>query len=115
MAAPGCAIGGGAEAKDDIGVQERFAGTGTSRIGVRPMTRAGRLALWRVASDAVGDELGARLPFLHARLDEHVRRHGLSADNGLMEGAAVIHLAFLIAASATTPVLRWDTCLLLAG
>jgi hypothetical protein len=49
---------------------------------------------WRAAADAGSDsELANCLPHLHARLEQHVNRHGLPSDDGLLEGAAGVRLA----------------------
>jgi hypothetical protein len=46
-------------------------------------------------------------------MDEHVRRHGPPQDDGLLEGAAGVHLVQQTVTGHTPPVSGWDTCLLL--
>lgn len=69
----------------------------------------------RAAADAGSDsELAAHLPHLHARLEQHLHRHGPPAQAGLLEGTAGVRLAQHAAANGS-PVTTWDACLMLAG
>jgi lantibiotic biosynthesis protein len=69
---------------------------------------------WRAAADASsGGELGARLPNLLKRLEQHLHCHP-PAHDGLLEGMAGVLLARRTAANGA-PATRWDACLLLDG
>jgi len=70
---------------------------------------------WRVAADGDG-VLSARLPHLHARLDQHLRQHGAPTHDGLLDGTTGIHLAqHTTTTTHGPPATRWDACLLLDG
>lgn len=70
----------------------------------------------RAAGDAGSDsELAAHLPHLHARMEEHLHRHGPPAQDGLLEGAAGVRLAQHLTALNDPPATQWDACLLLNG
>jgi hypothetical protein len=71
---------------------------------------------WRAAGDAGSDgELAAHLPHLLTRMEQHLRRHGLPARDGLLEGAAGVRLAQHTTAANVPPASGWDACLLLDG
>jgi len=71
---------------------------------------------WRAAADAGSDsDLAAQLPDLYERMDQHLRRHGPPADEGLLEGAAGVRLVQHTTAADVAPVTQWDACLLLDG
>lgn len=68
------------------------------------------------AADATEDSgVVQALPGLDARLRDHLHRHGSLVDPGLLEGRAGTRLVQLAQATNTTPIARWDACLLLEG
>jgi hypothetical protein len=72
-------------------------------------------ATWRTAAEAEDDELAARLPILRARLSQYLNEHGQPTAPGLLEGEAGVRLVQQAIDNDTTPVTRWDACLLLDG
>ncbi|RBM14153.1 lanthionine synthetase C family protein [Streptomyces sp. PT12] len=71
---------------------------------------------WRTTTEAGGDSpLVEHLPRLHARTEEHLRRHGPPPHDGLMDGTAGVFLAHHTSRGDTSPGSGWDACLLLAG
>jgi hypothetical protein len=70
----------------------------------------------RAAADAGSNsELAAVVPHLHARLEQHLNRHGPPDRNGLLEGAAGVRLVQHATATNEPSATRWDACLLLGG
>ncbi|MGH3933417.1 MAG: lanthionine synthetase C family protein [Pseudonocardiaceae bacterium] len=71
---------------------------------------------WRVATDAgSGSALTAHLPHLHARMEQHLHRHGPPGHDGLLEGTAGVRLVQHTTPTNTPSVTHWDACLLLDG
>lgn len=68
------------------------------------------LTAWRIAAEAGAPELKAQLPSLATRL---AGESAATAATGLLEGQAGVALALHTAATGTSPVTGWDTCLLL--
>jgi hypothetical protein len=71
---------------------------------------------WWAAADAGGDsELASRLSHLHARLEQHLHRHGPPDHDALLEGEAGVRLVQHTTSIGKPSAARWDACLLLGG
>jgi lantibiotic biosynthesis protein len=68
----------------------------------------------RVAADATSHGLAAELHHLRGHLMDHLERHGLPEQGGLLEGTTGIRLV-LDDPSDAPPAPPWDACLLVAG
>lgn len=71
---------------------------------------------WRAATTAgAADELATVLPRLHARLEQHLNRHGPPEDDSLLEGEAGVRLVQHTTRTDEPSATRWDACLLLGS